>query len=445
MAKTIADLQAAMKRIADDDRYVYGKWSGAGNNAAAYPSDGFHLDCATAVSTAVREALEGKVSRRVLITYSWPNNDGSENFDYYLRSNGFTRYPYDCQKALNSGYEVVIVIGTQHMWAWYSTSQDLQFEANDSRPNTIDIHKRIPYSDAKYMYFPTGWAKGKTASAGVNNGMMTSEEWVRKMEVIADFPNSAYRNSYPYNLLYWDGIRWWGDCVNIQKALFNGRDVDNPGKGTYQSNLSKTGDCTEWELLQQCSDISQDFGKLKAGEPRILYKDGHIGAYLGKEKQIAKGIVNVVECTPAWEDGIQYSYVDSQGRRYSYKGAAQASAWTHHGKPTKWVSYPAGTTATAPTGTVNKTLSPKDQQVTYQMKRFAECFIHDIVLSYGSNLHECVKYVQEYLQYYGWYTGDIDGDWGDMTEAAVRAWQKANGLVVDGIIASVSLEFMSKY
>ena len=444
MAKNIIDLQIAMKRIADDDRNVYGSWKTTGNNAAAYPSDGYHWDCATALSAAIREALEGKPSNRALTTYAWPNNDGSAYFDSYLLNNGFTRYPFDHQKALNSGYEVVVVIGTKHMWAYYSTSQNLQFEANDSRSNTIDIHKTVVYNDAKYMYYPTGWSKGSSVSAG-GNGIMTAEEWVRRMEVIADYPNSKYRNQYPYNLLYWDGIRWWGDCVNIQKALFNGRDVDNPGKNTYQSNLSKTGDCTEWGLLQQCSDISQNFGKLQAGEPRILYKDGHIGAYLGKEKKIGKGIVNAVECTPAWEDGIQYSYVDSQGRRYSYKGAAQASAWTHHGKPTKWVSYPSGSTTTTPTGKVNTTPSEKNHQVTYQMMRLAQCAIHDVVLSKGSNMHEFVTYVQEYLHHYEFYNGKIDGDWGPVMDASVEAWQKANGLLPDKVIGPVCLEFISKY
>lgn len=169
--------------------------------------------------------------------------------------------------------------------------------------------------------------------------IMTSSEWVKRMEVIADYPKSTYKNTYPYNCLLWDGDRWYGDCVNIQKSLFNGRDVYNPGVNTYQSNLTNTGDCTEWGLLEQCSNISQDFTKLKSGEPRILYKPGHIGAYLGKEKTVNGRVVNVVECTPAWEDGIQYSYVDSQGVRRYKKGGESYGSWTHHGKPSKWVNY----------------------------------------------------------------------------------------------------------
>ena len=180
------------------------------------------------------------------------------------------------------------------------------------------------------------------------------------MEVIADFPRSTYRNKYPWNCLYWDGSRWFGDCVNIQKALLGNppRDVDHPTKDSWQNNFSNTGDCTEYQLLGQCTDISSDFSRLKAGEPRILYKEGHIGAYLGKEKTIYKGIVNCVECTPAWEDGIQYSYVDSKGGRYSYKGAAKSGAWTHHGKATKWVDYTDVKPEPTPTPTPEPTPKP---------------------------------------------------------------------------------------
>ena len=168
---------------------------------------------------------------------------------------------------------------------------------------------------------------------------MTAAEWVKRMEWITDYPRSSYRNEWPFNVLYWDGSRWFGDCVCIQKALLNGRNVYSPEAGSYQRDLSKTGDCTEWGLMEQCSDVSSDFTKLKTGEPRLLYKPGHIGAYLGKEKTVKQGVVNCVECTPAWEDGIQYSYVDEWGGRSYYKGGPAAGAWTHHGKPSKWIDY----------------------------------------------------------------------------------------------------------
>ena len=172
--------------------------------------------------------------------------------------------------------------------------------------------------------------------------IMTDNEWVARLKELARTP-SNYRAEFPWNLLYWDGNRFWADCSNLEKALFNGRDIGDKRAGTYAWPLDATGDCTEYGLLIQCSDISTNFGKLKAGEPRILYKDGHIGAYLGEEwNEPGQGVVNSVESTPAWEDGIQFSYVDSEGRRYWCKGGAQAPSWTHHGLASKWVKYTDG-------------------------------------------------------------------------------------------------------
>ena len=78
-----------------------------------------------------------------------------------------------------------------------------------------------------------------------------------------------YKNKWPDNLLYVheDG-RTSADCVNLYKALFNGYNINVTKTGYYQHDLSNTGDCDEWGLLSQCSDISQDFTKLKNGEPR---------------------------------------------------------------------------------------------------------------------------------------------------------------------------------
>ena len=169
--------------------------------------------------------------------------------------------------------------------------------------------------------------------------IMTDEQWVERLKKLARTA-STYKNWFPYNLLFWDGSRFSADCSNLEKALFNGRDIEDKTTGSYGWPLTATGDCTEYALLMQCSDISSDFSRLKAGDPRILYMDGHIGAYLGEEwNEPGQGIVNSVECTPAWEDGIQFSYVDKNGGRYWCKGAAKAGKWTSHGLASKWVKY----------------------------------------------------------------------------------------------------------
>lgn len=170
----------------------------------------------------------------------------------------------------------------------------------------------------------------------------TQDKWVAAMEQCKRFV-TEYIARYPYNLLYWSGSWLSADCVNFQKALFNG---GNPfalqagmNAGSFPNN---TGDCSEWGLLSQCSEVSANFGLLKAGEPRILYMQGHIGAYLGKEVWINGYCYNVLEWT-AWDGdfgaGLIYSYVDGYGRRLNHKGGYQVLTWEYHGKPTKWVKY----------------------------------------------------------------------------------------------------------
>jgi hypothetical protein len=167
---------------------------------------------------------------------------------------------------------------------------------------------------------------------------LTKTDWVNKLEALAKQP-SHYRNKYPYNLLYWDGSSWWCDCSNLMKALFNGRNINDKRKGSYQNILADPKDVTEYGLFSQCSDISSNFNKLKSGEPRLLYKQGHIGSYIGKELKVSQGTVNSIECTGALGGGIKYTYVDGNGNRLVAKGGRSLGRWAQNGKPTIWVTY----------------------------------------------------------------------------------------------------------
>lgn len=177
--------------------------------------------------------------------------------------------------------------------------------------------------------------------------IMTDDQWVARLKELAR-GKSTYRNVWPYNLLYWTGDRFTADCSNLEKALFNGRDINDKTVGSYQHSLTATGDCTEYGLLIQCSDVQwNNFQTLKKGEPRILYKSGHIGAYLGEEwLEPGQGIVNAVESTPAWEDGIQFSYVAPNGARCWCKNGQVRGYWEAHGLASKWVKYTDGSTQT---------------------------------------------------------------------------------------------------
>ena len=165
--------------------------------------------------------------------------------------------------------------------------------------------------------------------------VMNKNQWVSALETLAS-RKTRYKNVYPYNVLYYDGMYWYCDCVNLLKALFNGRNINNWKEGSKADTLSNTGDVGCSGFIEMCTDKSSDFSRLKEGEPRVLYLNGHIGTYIGK---IVNDKYNVIECTAAWGGGIIYSWVDSNGTRRREKGGESKYKWTRHGKPTKWVSY----------------------------------------------------------------------------------------------------------
>lgn len=166
--------------------------------------------------------------------------------------------------------------------------------------------------------------------------IMTNEQYLQRIKALAD-RKTFYKNKYPYNLCYInnDG-RTSADCVNLVKALLNGYNIYNNTVGYYQRDLSNTGDCTEAELIAQCTDVSPDFDRLTA--PEVLYMKGHIGSYVGECVRGGK-TYNVIECTVSFGGGIVYSWVDADGTRRAYKGGTKNGKWTLHGLPSRWVSY----------------------------------------------------------------------------------------------------------
>lgn len=77
---------------------------------------------------------------------------------------------------------------------------------------------------------------------------------------------------------------------------------------------------------------------------------------------------------------------------------------------------------------------------------FVFTFVFGIVFSinaetvyYGSS-SSSVKQVQQKLQNWGYYSGNVDGVFGVKTEKAVRAFQAKNGLAVDGKCGKQTLE-----
>ncbi len=63
------------------------------------------------------------------------------------------------------------------------------------------------------------------------------------------------------------------------------------------------------------------------------------------------------------------------------------------------------------------------------------------IISASSNSSD-IKLIQKKLKNWGYYKGNVDGIYGSQTKAAVRLFQKRNGLKVDGIVGNKTLQAM---
>lgn len=169
--------------------------------------------------------------------------------------------------------------------------------------------------------------------------MMNLSDFIAKLKLAHDVPN-YYNNKFPRNCGYYDGSRFSFDCWNLVKAILGGW-TDNRTVGYYVSPKDfPTGDCDGYSLLMKCSARSRDFTKLsQPGTYLYLSTSPHAGVYIGDFLYNGR-LVNVVECTGAWESKVQYTYVDCQGNRYQYKGGAKSKySWTDYGLLTPYVNY----------------------------------------------------------------------------------------------------------
>lgn len=193
------------------------------------------------------------------------------------------------------------------------------------------------------------------------------------------------------------------DCVCMIKALlwgWNGDQTKIYGGATYCSN--GVPDIGADQMMKVCSEVSTDFSTIEVGE--AVWLSGHIGIYIGD------GLA--VECTYRWEDGVQITAVHNIGTKTGYNGRK----WTKHGK-LPYVTY----TGKAETEGEGCTLTLRS------LKRGCK--------------GEDVRALQILLKGRG-YNGSMntpDGVFGPNTEGAVKLYQKAEGLTVDGIAGPATL------
>lgn len=121
------------------------------------------------------------------------------------------------------------------------------------------------------------------------------------------------------------------DCVNLTKGLlwgWSGNVSSAYGGAKYASN--GVPDVSADSAIKLCKDVSTDFKTIQPGE--ALWMPGHWGVYVGG------GLA--VECTPAWDNGVQITCVGNLGTKAGYN----IRRWTKHGKM-PWITYGASAAA----------------------------------------------------------------------------------------------------
>lgn len=197
---------------------------------------------------------------------------------------------------------------------------------------------------------------------------------------------------------------WGFDCVGLIKGVLWGWSGDKSkacGGAVYASN--EVPDISADAMINRCTSVSSNFNSIAVGE--FLWMKGHCGIYIGDGQ--------VIESSPKWENGVQVTNIEARN-------------WLKHGK-LPYIEYDVKEKAEGVKRIVNIELT---------------------VLQNGSKGNE-VKTLQRLLKALGYKGKDgkalsIDGDFGGNTDCALRTYQKAKGLSVDGICGKNSWNALLK-
>lgn len=185
------------------------------------------------------------------------------------------------------------------------------------------------------------------------------------------------------------------DCCGLVKSIiwqFKGDTSKVYGGAEYESNGMP--DVGEKAILNMCTNLSDNMSNIEVGE--FLYMSGHCGIYAGGGK--------VVESSPAWKNGVQIT--DLAQRK-----------WKTHGRLPQ-ISY---------------------NQITPVKKPDAA----KPILRQG-NKGTQVKLLQEDLNFLYDANLALDGQFGPLTKQALIKFQKAEGLIKDGIYGPQSYSTMRR-
>lgn len=143
---------------------------------------------------------------------------------------------------------------------------------------------------------------------------------------------ARYIKEYSYNTTHASEINaassdtFFFDCCGLIKGIVWGWNADTKaqyGGAVYKSN--GVSDMSANALIRACPDATEDFSNIEAGE--VVWLEDHCGIYIGD------GLA--IECTPKWNNGVQYSAVLNVGKKIGYN----SRKWTKHGH-LPFIEYP---------------------------------------------------------------------------------------------------------
>lgn len=217
------------------------------------------------------------------------------------------------------------------------------------------------------------------------------------------------------------------DCVGLIKGILWGWKAEmdpkwSYGGAAYQANGVK--DLGADAMAKVCKDLTTNFTKIDKGE--IVWLQGHIGVYIGD------GLV--IECTPSWENRVQYTALGNIGKVKGFP----TRTWTHHGH-LPYVEYEEEPEPIKPELTSVYEWQCAAIKDGFKFPKYgadgkwgSECIsvatkaiCKKSVLPTRVNL---TKIVQKTVGV------NADGWFGSGTDKAVKAFQRQNGLVDDGVV-----------
>ena len=229
------------------------------------------------------------------------------------------------------------------------------------------------------------------------------------------------------------------DCVCLIKGILWGWSGNkNKAYGGAQYAVNGVPDVGTEEIINYCSGVSSTFDVNTMYPGELLWLSGHVGIYIGN------GLA--VECTPAWDDCVQFSCVGNIGAKPGYN----CRSWAKHGR-LPWIDYTVKSINDSPA------YNPAPESPSYTKPEPAPASpsytkpepapapettggtktvnVTMPVLKKGMKV-DAVRTLQRILRSLG-YTGtdgnliEIDGSFGGSTNKAVGNFQSKNGLNVD--------------